>query len=170
MSVTLILGGARSGKSRHAEGLAIAQPGVRYYLATAEPFDDEMRARIAQHRVQRGEGWETIEAPLELAAALAALHSGTVLIDCITVWIGNLMHAGRNIEPEVSGLVQALAASPCGIVVVSNEVGLSVVPDNTMARRFRDAQGRANQALAAMADEVVFVAAGLPLVLKAKPR
>lgn len=170
MSVTLVLGGARSGKSRHAEGLACAQPGLRYYLATAEPFDDEMRARIAQHRVQRGEGWETIEAQLELVTALTALRSGAVLIDCITVWIGNLMHAGREVEPEVARLVQALAGSPCDIVVVSNEVGLSVVPDNAMARRFRDAQGRANQALAAMADEVVFVAAGLPLVLKARPR
>lgn len=170
MSVTLVLGGARSGKSRHAEGLASAQPGVRYYLATAEPFDDEMRARIAQHRVQRGEGWKTIEVPLELVTALTALRNGTVLIDCITVWIGNLMHAGRDVEPEVARLVKALADSPCDIVVVSNEVGLSVVPENAMARHFRDAQGRANQALAAMAGDVVFVAAGLPLVLKARPR
>lgn len=170
MSVTLVLGGARSGKSHYAEGLASAQPGVRHYLATAEPFDAEIRARIAQHRVQRGEGWNTIEAPLELVTALAALRTGTVLIDCITVWIGNLMHAERAVESEVERLVQALADSPCEVVVVSNEVGLSIVPENALARRFRDAQGLANQALAAMADEVVFVAAGLPLVLKARPR
>lgn len=169
MSVTLVLGGARSGKSRQAEALAAAHAGVKYYIATAEPFDDEMRERILLHRSQRGAGWETVEAPLDLVSAVESLGRGVVLIDCLTVWIGNLMHAGRAVAPEVEKLVAALTLSEAEIIVVSNEVGLSIVPETALGRRFRDEQGRANQAVAAVADEVILVVAGLPLTLKPRP-
>lgn len=164
--VSLVLGGARSGKSRFAEQLADAHDGPRNYIATAEAFDAEMTARIARHRAEReGRGWTTLEAPLDPAAALTALR-GFVLLDCVTVWLGNLMHHGRAIAAEVDALLAAVAASPARIVLVSNEVGLSIVPENALARRFRDEQGLANQRLAAVADEVFLVAAGLPLKLK----
>ena len=124
------------------------------------------RQRIAAHRAQRaGDGWVTVEAPLDPAAALRAAE-GLVLLDCVTVWLGNLMHHGRAIREEVEGLRQSLAAVPGRVILVSNEVGLSIVPENAMARRFRDEQGFANQRLAEVADEVFFVAAGLPLKLK----
>ncbi|MFN4143488.1 bifunctional adenosylcobinamide kinase/adenosylcobinamide-phosphate guanylyltransferase [Aestuariivirga sp.] len=164
--LTLVLGGARSGKSRFAEGLASGIPGPRTYIATAEAFDDEMRQRIALHRAQRaGAGWETVEAPLDPAAVLRSA-TGFVLLDCVTVWLGNLMHHGREVREEVAGLCAALAETPARVVLVSNEVGLSIVPENAMARRFRDEQGFANQKLAEVAGEVFFVAAGLPLRLK----
>ena len=163
--LTLVLGGARSGKSRFAEGLAQAHGGPRIYIATAEPFDDEMRQRIAKHREQRaGDGWETVEAALDPAAILP--RDGLVLLDCVTVWLGNLMHHGRDIRAEVVKLCAALEACPAEVILVSNEVGLSIVPENAMARRFRDEQGLANQALAAIAEKVYFIAAGLPLKLK----
>ena len=165
--VTLVLGGARSGKSAYAESL-VAGPGA-VYVATAEAIDDEMGERIARHRVRRGEGWTTVEAPLGLAAALRAHApgaSGGVLVDCLTVWLGNLMHAGRDIDREAGSLLESLAAPPVPVVLVANEVGLGVVPDNPMARAFRDHAGRLNQALAARADRVVLVTAGIPLVLK----
>ncbi len=164
--VTLVLGGARSGKSRFAEGLAAAFDGPRSYVATAEAFDDEMRARIAKHRADRaGAGWTTIEAPLDPASAVRAAQ-GFVLLDCVTVWLGNLMHHKKATGEAVDRLCAALAATQGRVVLVSNEVGLSIVPENAMARRFRDEQGFANQKLAALADEVYFVAAGLPLKLK----
>lgn len=164
--MTLVLGGARSGKSRYAEGLARAATGDKTYIATAEAFDAEMRARIARHQVDRaGDGWETIEAPLDLAAALGQAR-GFVVVDCITVWLGNLMHHQRDVGGAVAELCSALSARDGGIVLVSNEVGLSIVPENPMARAFRDEQGLANQRLAEVADEVVFIAAGLPLKLK----
>lgn len=167
--VTFVLGGARSGKSRHAEGLAAKRRGRKTYIATAETIDDEMRDRIDKHREQRGEGWVTREAPLDLVAALAACDAGFVLVDCITIWIGNLMHHGRDVRAEVARLCEALALSQARVVVVSNEVGLGIVPENALARAFRDEQGFANQRIAEVADEVIFVAAGLPMVLK-KPR
>ena len=164
--VSLVLGGARSGKSRFAEGLAKGFEGPRTYVATAEPFDAEMRQRIATHKEQRsGDGWATVEAPLDPAAAIRAAR-GLVLLDCVTVWLGNLMHHERDIRSAVSDLSHALRESPARIVMVSNEVGLSIVPENAMARRFRDEQGFANQRLAEVADEVYFIAAGLPLKLK----
>lgn len=164
--LTLVLGGARSGKSRYAEGLAKAVTGPRTFIATAEAFDDEMRARIGQHQADRGgDSWETIEAPLDLVAALSRAR-GFVLLDCVTVWLGNLMHHGHDVGATVAELCSALKAADDEIVVVSNEVGLSIVPENAMARRFRDEQGLANQRLAAVADQVVFIAAGLPLKLK----
>jgi adenosylcobinamide kinase/adenosylcobinamide-phosphate guanylyltransferase len=163
--LTLVLGGARSGKSRFAEALAREQGGPRTYIATAEAFDDEMRQRIARHRDQRsGDGWVTIEATLDPAAMLP--RDGVVLLDCLTVWLGNLMHHGRDIQAEVAKLCAALEACPAQVILVSNEVGLSIVPENAMARRFRDEQGLANQALARIADNVYFIAAGLPLKLK----
>jgi adenosylcobinamide kinase/adenosylcobinamide-phosphate guanylyltransferase len=163
--VTLVLGGARSGKSRFAEALAREHGGPRTYIATAEAFDEEMCRRIARHRDQRaGDGWQTIEAPLDPAAALP--RDGLVLLDCVTVWLGNLMHHERDLKAEVAKLCAAVAGCPAEVILVSNEVGLSIVPENAMARRFRDEQGLANQALAAISEKVYFVAAGLPLKLK----
>lgn len=164
--MTLVLGGARSGKSRFAEGLARGFDGPRTYVATAEPFDEEMRQRIAKHREQRaGDGWVTVEAPLDPASVIRRVH-GLVLLDCVTVWLGNLMHHERDISAAVGDLAGALGETAARIILVSNEVGLSIVPENAMARRFRDEQGFANQRLAAAADEVYFIAAGLPLKLK----
>jgi adenosylcobinamide kinase/adenosylcobinamide-phosphate guanylyltransferase len=163
--ITLVLGGARSGKSSFAEGLARQHGGPRTYIATAEAFDDEMRQRIARHRAQRaGDGWQTIEAPLDPAAVLP--REGLVLLDCVTVWLGNLMHHDRDLPAEVAKLCAALERCPAEVILVSNEVGLSIVPENAMARRFRDQQGLANQALARISENVYFIAAGLPLKLK----
>lgn len=166
--LTLVLGGARSGKSSHAEGLVTATAPPWIYVATAQAFDDEMTARIAQHRSRRADGWSTIEAPFDLTEIIAAnSYSGrTMLIDCLTLWLSNVMLDGRNVEAGCDTLIGALAAAPGPIVVVSNEVGLGIVPDNALARRFRDAQGRLNQMIAARADRVVLMAAGLPLTLK----
>ena len=164
--VSLVLGGARSGKSRFAEGQAADFEGPKTYVATAEAFDDEMRGRIAKHRQQRaGDRWTTIEAPLDPASTIRVAR-GFVLLECVTVWLGNLMHHERDIPSGVAGLCNALTVAEGRIVLVSNEVGLSIVPENAMARRFRDEQGFANQRLAEVADEVFFVAAGLPLKLK----
>jgi adenosylcobinamide kinase / adenosylcobinamide-phosphate guanylyltransferase len=166
--LTLVLGGARSGKSRHAEGLVMTTRPPWIYIATAQAFDDEMTARIAEHRSRRPAGWDTIEAPLDLAAVVAANgdSGGMLLIDCLTLWLSNVMLDGRDVETACNTLVDALAAAKGPIVVVSNEVGLGIVPDNPLARRFRDAQGRLNQQVAARADRVVLMAAGLPLTLK----
>jgi adenosylcobinamide kinase / adenosylcobinamide-phosphate guanylyltransferase len=162
----LVLGGARSGKSRYAEGLADSFAGDRLYIATAQAGDEEMAARIAAHRQRRGPGWTTLEAPLALAEALAGADAPFVLIDCITLWISNLLLADIDIAPRVEALAEALRARQGTVAVVSNEVGLGIVPDNALARRFRDAAGLANQRLAQACDEVVFLAAGLPLRLK----
>lgn len=164
--VTLVLGGARSGKSRFAEGLARGFCGGKTYVATAEPFDEEMRQRIEKHREQRaGDGWRTVEAPLDPASPIRAAQ-GLVLLDCVTVWLGNLMHHEKDVRAAVVEFSAALKDSAARIVLVSNEVGLSIVPENAMARRFRDEQGFVNQRLAEAADDVYFVAAGLPLKLK----
>ena len=162
----LVLGGARSGKSRYAEGLADDIAGDRLYIATARPGDEEMAARIAAHRQRRGPGWTTLEAPLALAEALAGADAPFVLIDCITLWISNLLLADIDIAPRVEALAEALRARQGTVAVVSNEVGLGIVPDNALARRFRDAAGLANQRLAQACDEVVLLTAGLPLKLK----
>jgi adenosylcobinamide kinase/adenosylcobinamide-phosphate guanylyltransferase len=165
--LTLVLGGARSGKSRHAEALTQAHPPPWRYIATAEPLDPEMTARIAEHRARRPEGWLTAEAPRELAAALAAAPEGQpVLVDCLTLWLSNLLLAGRDPAPETDRLAATLAKPRGPWIAVSNEVGLGIVPDNALARRFRDAQGTLNQRIAAQADRVVLMAAGLPLALK----
>lgn len=165
-SVTLVLGGARSGKSRFAESLAGKTMAPKTYIATAEAFDAEMRQRIARHQAERGDGWTTLEAPFDLVGALASCGEGFVLVDCLTVWLNNLIYRERDVTAEVGSLCQALKVTTRDVVLVSNEVGLSIVPDNALARRFRDEQGLANQRIAEIADEVYFIAAGLPLALK----
>lgn len=166
--VTLVLGGARSGKSRHAEALALSHRDRRVYVATAEIIDDEMRRRVDLHREQRGAGWETREVPLDLTCALAAGDhpKSFILVECVTIWINNLIYHGKDVAAEVKRLCDMLPKLKGRVVLVSNEVGLGIVPDNALARAFRDEAGRANQALAAVADDVVFIAAGLPITLK----
>jgi adenosylcobinamide kinase/adenosylcobinamide-phosphate guanylyltransferase len=164
--LTFILGGARSGKSSHAETLMSALPPPWTYIATAEAYDDEMRERIALHRARRDERWTTLDAPLDLAGTLAIDTGAPVLVDCLTLWLSNQMLADRDIDRECEALEKALAARRGPCFVVSNEVGLGIVPDNALARRFRDAQGRLNQRIAAIADEVIFMVAGLPMKVK----
>ena len=163
----LVLGGARSGKSRHAQALAEATGLRRTYLATAEARDEEMAARIAQHQAERGAGWQTLEAPLDMPNALGTVaDNDVVLVDCLTLWLTNVMLGDRDVETETEALVAALAAARRPVIVVSNEVGLGLVPETPLGRAFRDAQGRLNQRMAEEVAEVRFVAAGLPLVLK----
>ena len=167
--LTLVLGGARAGKSAYAERLIAPWAGDgAVYLATAEPGDDEMAARIAQHRARRDAAWTTLEEPLELTRALQrhARARRPILVDCLPLWRINLMLAGRDVEAATRGLLDALPSLAGPVVFVANEVGLGIVPDNALARRFRDAAGRLNQDLAAACQRVVLVAAGLPLVLK----
>jgi adenosylcobinamide kinase / adenosylcobinamide-phosphate guanylyltransferase len=163
---TLVLGGARSGKSRYAESLIVALPPPWTYLATAEAGDEEMTGRIEAHRARRGADWRTIEAPRDVAVALAACGKMPVLIDCVTLWLSNLMLAEADIDAEVEHLERALAATAAPVVMVANEVGSGIVPDHPLGRRFRDLQGTINQRLAAGADRVVLMVAGLPLALK----
>ncbi len=166
--VTLVLGGARSGKSRHAEALVESQPGPCVYLATAQAGDAEMTARIADHRARRGARWTTVEEPLDLAAALgqACASDSAVLVDCLTLWLSNLLGAERDVAAECDGLLAALPELAGPVVFVSNEVGQGVVPDNALARAFVDHAGRLHQDLAAAAQRVVFMTAGLPRELK----
>jgi len=165
--LTLVIGGARSGKSRHAEGLARATGRPRRYIATAQAWDAEMTARIARHRLDRGPDWTLVEAPLDLAAALgAAGRDEVVLVDCATLWLSNHLLADHDLAGETAHLLAAMARCPGTVIVVTNEVGWSIVPDNALARAFCDAQGRLNQALAAQARRVLAVMAGLPFVLK----
>ncbi len=162
----LILGGARSGKSRLAQAAAEAIGPRRLYLATAEAHDAEMADRIARHRADRGPGWETVEEARAIAPVIAQARADVVLVDCLTLWLSNLMLSGDDPEAETDALVAALAAAPCPVVLVSNELGLGLVPETPLGRAFRDAQGRLNQRVAAAVPRVTFVAAGLPLVLK----
>ncbi len=166
---TLVLGGARSGKSRFAERLAESQAGPCLYLATAEAGDEEMQARIAAHRARRGSRWQTFEEPLELPAALARLAGPgrAVLVDCLTLWLSNLMASTRSVSEEQEKLLCAIEGLAGPAIFVSNEVGLGILPDNPLARRFCDRAGTLHQALAERLDSVVFLAAGLPLILKA---
>ena len=161
--VTLILGGARSGKS--ARALALARD-PKTFLATAEALDDEMAARIARHKAERGPEWRLVEAPMDLVPAIDANGTGTLVIDCLTLWLSNIMHYELDVEAETDHLITALGRATGTVVLVSNEVGLSIAPENALARMFRDAQGQLNQAVAAAADRVEFIAAGLPLTLK----
>lgn len=165
--LTFVLGGARSGKSRHAESLIQSAPAPWLYIATAEAHDEEMRRRIAAHRSRRPEGWRTMDAPLDLAAAIrGGTGSGAILVDCLTLWLTNAMLAGRDLAAEAAGLSAACRAAPAPLVLVSNEVGFGIVPDNALARRFRDEAGRLHQAIAAAADRVVLVVAGIPMQVK----
>jgi adenosylcobinamide kinase/adenosylcobinamide-phosphate guanylyltransferase len=166
--VTLVLGGARSGKSAHAERLVEAAAAGGIYLATAEPGDGEMAERIRLHRARRGPAWTTVEEPLDLAGAIAA-HAASgrpVLVDCLTLWLSNVMAAGRDAANERDRLVAALRGLRGAAVLVSNEVGLGIVPQTPLGRAFRDEAGRLNQAVATVAGRVIFVAAGIPLTLK----
>lgn len=169
--ITLVLGGARSGKSAYAEGLAMGGAfagGTARYLATAQAFDDEMTERVNLHKSRRGAGWTTFEEPLDLVGALQRIAQPEipVLVDCLTLWTSNLLFAERDLEAEGDALAGCLRGLKGTVILVANEVGLGIVPDNALARRFRDAAGRLNQKIAAAADRVVFVAAGLPMILK----
>ncbi len=170
--LALILGGAKSGKSAYAQALAESWPAPRLYVATAEAKDEEMAARIARHQKDRGPQWRTCEEPLELARALRAHASGhgVLLVDCLTLWLTNLLLREEAGEKPVAAAVEALLATlpavPAPVILVANEVGWGIVPDNALARRFRDLAGGLNQRLAALADLVVLVAAGLPVILK----
>lgn len=163
--LTLVLGGARSGKSGYAEELIRSRGAETLYIATAEPNDDEMRRRIAQHRARRGAGWSTIEAPLELPQALR-LASRPALVDCLTLWLSNLFFHEHDVEAACEALGAALRGLDVPVVLVTNELGLGLVPETAVGRAFRDRAGLLNQEVATLADRVVFVAAGLPLLLK----
>ena len=168
--ITLVLGGARSGKSRYAESLVTAFSAPWLYVATAVAGDAEMAARIAEHCARRGDGWRVMEAPRDVAGAIVSAPAGNaVLVDCLTLWLSNLMLADADIPSEAGRLDRALAEARGPVVLVSNEVGFGIVPDNALARRFRDAQGRLNQQVAARAGRVVLMVAGLPLVVKGNP-
>jgi adenosylcobinamide kinase/adenosylcobinamide-phosphate guanylyltransferase len=166
-SLTFVLGGARSGKSRYAEELIAAHAAPWTYVATAQALDDEMVERIAHHRARRDDRWATLDAPLDLAATLADLPAGQpVLLDCLTLWLTNIILADQDVDAQSRQLASILAYPRGPWVVVANEVGLGIVPDNPLARRFRDAAGRLNQLVAAEADNVYFMVAGLPMKVK----
>ena len=167
-AVTLVLGGARSGKSRYAERLVENAARCGTYCATAEAGDAEMAARIAAHRSRRGPFWRTVEEPIAIAAIIVAeaRPGRPLLIDCLTLWLSNVMLAGRCVEPDCAVLAAALRDAAGPVVLVANEVGMGLVPETSLGREFRDTAGRLNQEIAALADHVVFVTAGLPLVLK----
>jgi adenosylcobinamide kinase/adenosylcobinamide-phosphate guanylyltransferase len=167
--LTLVLGGARSGKSRYAETIITALPPPWIYAATGQALDAEMTTRIGAHRARRGAGWTTVEAPRDLAATFAAHGKEPILVDCLTLWLSNLMMADAPVEAEIDRLAQALHNAAAPVVLVANEVGSGIVPDNALARRFRDLQGELNQRIAAQADQVVLLVAGLPLFVKGPP-
>ncbi|MFO7871148.1 MAG: bifunctional adenosylcobinamide kinase/adenosylcobinamide-phosphate guanylyltransferase [Kiritimatiellia bacterium] len=169
-TVTLVTGGARSGKSSHALDLALKRE-KRVFIATAEAADPEMAARIERHRSGRGDSFETIEEPLDPAGALARLPAGTdaALIDCLTVWVGNLMHKYGKETPscrEISDFLEAVRKPPCELVIVTNETGMGIVPANEASRQYRDIAGRLNQDVATLADRVVFTLSGIPVQIK----
>lgn len=165
--LTFVLGGASSGKSTFAEGLVVATGAPRVYVATSQIYDDEMAAKVRDHVAARGNDWHTIEEPLDMAKALSQVADDqVVLLDCASMWLTNHMMAEHDLVQETEALIAALAACKGRVVVVSNEVGMGIVPDNALARRFRIAQGKLNQRLAEAADLAVFVIAGLPQVLK----
>ncbi|MBY8823618.1 bifunctional adenosylcobinamide kinase/adenosylcobinamide-phosphate guanylyltransferase [Sphingomonas colocasiae] len=166
-----VLGGARSGKSRYAQARAEAMAGALVFVATAQAFDAEMTDRIERHRADRGDRWTTVEAPLDLAGAIRAESAPDriLLVDCLTLWASNLMIADRDIAAEAAGLTRAITAAAGPVILVANEVGLGIVPDNALARRFRDVAGAINQAVAACVGEAVLVVAGLAMPLKSTP-
>jgi adenosylcobinamide kinase/adenosylcobinamide-phosphate guanylyltransferase len=172
--VTLILGGARSGKSRLGEAIAAPGGGDAVYIATyaarAEGHDEEMRRRVAAHRARRGANWRTEEVPRDLPQALANLlpRAEPILVDCLTLWLTNIMLADGDIDGEIETLAATLSQARAALVFVANETGLGIVPDNALARRFRDLSGLMNQQIAAAADNVLFVTAGLPLIMKGR--
>jgi adenosylcobinamide kinase/adenosylcobinamide-phosphate guanylyltransferase len=165
--IILITGGARSGKSTYAETRTLGLPGQPHFIATAEAGDEEMAVRIAMHRARRGPPWADQEAPLELAGMLTATDgAGPRLVDCLTLWLSNLMFAERDLEAETQRLCATLVVQATPVLLVTNEVGMGIVPDNALARAFRDAAGRLNQSIARLADEVQLVVSGYPLRVK----
>ncbi|CAM8672105.1 MULTISPECIES: bifunctional adenosylcobinamide kinase/adenosylcobinamide-phosphate guanylyltransferase [Sphingobium] len=168
MTILLVLGGARSGKSRYALARAEAMSGDCLFVATAQALDSEMDSRITRHRAERGDRWRTIEEPIALAAIVQreSRPERILLIDCLTLWASNLMMAERDIDEAVAAFVAALRQARGQVILVANEVGLGIVPDNVLARRFRDVAGTINQAVAACSDEAMFLAAGLPMRLR----
>lgn len=170
LKLTFILGAAASGKSAYAEQLVAATDAPRVYLATSQVHDAEMQTKVDDHIAARGDGWTTVECPFDLAEALMRVREDEVaLVDCATMWLSNQMLADHDIEAETQKLLQALATCKGRVVIVSNEVGMGIVPENALARRFRNAQGKLNQTLAAASDTAILVAAGLPVVLKGQP-
>ena len=169
-SLTLVLGGARSGKSRYARELAMRSEPPFVMIATAEALDEEMRARIALHKRERGAEWITVEAPVDLARAVAQAADGAALvIDCLTLWLSNLMLGGHDVDGEIARLGQALDARSAPTIAVANEVGLGIVPETALGRAFRDRAGALNQHLAGRAGRVVLMVAGLPMTVKPRP-
>lgn len=165
--LTFVLGGARSGKSAFAERLVTAQSGPWSYIATAQALDDEMRRRVAAHRERRGDAWRTIEAPHALAQAVVDAPAGRpLLVDCLTLWLSNRLLAEQDLRADRERLVAALSRRAAPTVIVSSEVGLSIVPDNALARAFRDAAGELHQAAAQLSGRVYFIVAGYPLTVK----
>ncbi|MDP1619244.1 bifunctional adenosylcobinamide kinase/adenosylcobinamide-phosphate guanylyltransferase [Phenylobacterium sp.] len=175
MTATIVLGGARSGKSAYAQARAEAAAGAArqarlVMIVTAQAFDEEMDRRIAQHQADRDSRWVTVEAPIDLAGAISALKPEDVaVVDCLTLWLSNLMMAEADIEAATATLIEAVVACPATLLLVSNEVGWGIVPDNALARQFRDHAGRLHQRLAAAADEALLIVAGLPMTLKPAP-
>lgn len=168
--LTLVLGGARSGKSRYAQVLAMASPPPWIYIATAEPSDEEMAVRIAEHRAARGKDWSTIEAPVDLAGAVSnATANVPVVVDCLTLWLSNLMLGQLDVDAALSRFTKALEARKGPAILVSNEVGGGIVPETPLGRAFRDRAGLLNQHFALSAQHVVFMVAGLPMRLKPLP-
>ncbi len=165
-ALTLVLGGARSGKSAHAEALIAAHPPPWTYIATAQALDDEMAARIGVHRERRGDDWVTIEAPHDLALAVCAASAQPLLVDCLTLWLSNRLLADVDLADDRGSLVAALAARDAPTIVVASEVGFGIAPDNALARRFRDAAGELHQAVARVAGSVVLTVAGYPVTVK----
>jgi adenosylcobinamide kinase / adenosylcobinamide-phosphate guanylyltransferase len=168
MSTLLVLGGARSGKSRYAQTRAEVLELEQVYVATGQAFDDEMHDRIARHRADRGEGWITVEAPLAIAQVIAERSTPrtVLLIDCLTLWTTNLILGGHDVSGATAGLIAALTAAPGPIILVANEVGYGIVPDNALARKFRDEAGIINHRVASAASEVKLIVAGLPVPVK----
>lgn len=168
MTVTLVLGGARSGKSSFAEKLVLQQSGPRAYIATAQARDEEMAERIVRHQSDRGPDWTTFEVPLKVSQTIrqASEKHSVILLDCLTLWLSNLMEAGLDIDRATEDLIATMCDCNSDIVLVSNEVGLGIVPVNALARAYRDASGRMNMRVAEAADQVYFLAAGLPLQMK----
>lgn len=165
--MTLITGGARAGKSRFAQKRALALFGLRVsVIATAEPNDEEMRLRIARHKAERPPSWETLEEPLEVGGAFSRAENDAVLLDCVTLWVANLMGAGWKVEAAVEDLLSRFHSGGRRLIVVSNEVGLGLVPEQPLARSYRDQLGMVNQMLAGEASEVWFMVSGLPLHIK----
>lgn len=165
--IVFVLGGARSGKSAYAEALAGQSARAKLYVATCEPQDGEMQARIAAHRARRGEGWKTMEEPLAIAEIIAKAEAGSViLVDCLTLWLSNLMHHRRDVVAETETLISALRASRADIILVSNEVGQGIVPENALARAFIDHAGVVHHRVAAAADRVIWMVAGIPTKIK----